>query len=138
MARKSKKNDETMVNAKRVLRELLRNRRECGIGMYLMLLELVAAQRPLSGLALERRLKGVGLQNPRQEVTRANLHRWVRAIDEVDGKRVERCWELTETGRAVAAGILKRTGLRVEYDSEALEMERGAGERVREMQRDKE
>lgn len=122
---------EQVVSAKRVLSGLLRNQRDCGIGMYLLLLELAGTGGPLSGLALVRRLKAVGMVNPRQELTRGQVQRWIRAVDEVDGRKVERSWELTEAGRAVVAGVMRRTGLRVEYENEALARERAAGEAVR-------
>ena len=95
--------DERTRLLKGLLSGLLRPQRECSIGMYLLLLELYA-DGELSSLALERRLKQAGLQNPRQYVHGAASNGWVRCIEHDDGKS----WRLTATGNAVLAGVLRR------------------------------
>lgn len=86
-----------------VLEALLRQRRDCSIGMYVLLLEL-AGEDELSSLALDRRLRKTGMQNPRQLLSTAMSQGWIRPRD-VEGSRF---WRLTAAGRAVVAGLKRR------------------------------
>ena len=76
-----------------VCRFFLRPRRPCSISRFLLLAELWGGE--LSSLALERRLKGYGLVNPRVllNVSGGLVHRLVRE----DGI----CWVLSERGEQV-------------------------------------
>lgn len=97
-----------MARAKVTLRGLLRSQRECSISVYLVLLELAGSSRPLSTTALERRLRGPGMQNPRQALSDARLHGWASCVGaELRGSE----WSLTERGRALVAGLLVRLGM---------------------------
>lgn len=96
-----------VVSAKRVLRGVLRSRRECSISEYLVLLELASASKALSTTALERRLRGPGMTNPRQAVSKARVHGWVACASMPDRGSE---WWLTQQGAAVVAGLLARLG----------------------------
>lgn len=76
-----------------VCRFFLRPRRPCSISRFLLLAELWGGE--LSSLALERRLKGYGLVNPRVLLNDSGglVHRLVRE----DGI----CWVLSERGEKV-------------------------------------
>ena len=97
-----------MARAKVTLRGLLRSQRECSIGVYLVLLELAESSKPLSTTALERRLRGPGMTNPRQAISTARLHQWAssRGMEDRGSE-----WTLTEKGRAVVAGLMVRLGM---------------------------
>ena len=98
MSRKNKR-----LELKDVLVSLLRNKRDCSIGMYLLLLEL-EEDGELSSLSLDRRLKSVGMANPRQLLSMAMTQRWIVPRDSEDG----RYWKLSVTGQAMVAGLRRR------------------------------
>lgn len=125
MAKKAGKTVKTMAVAKQLLRGLLRSQRECSISEYLVLIELANEGGPLSTTALERRLRGPGMKNPRQAVSSARRHRWVVCHGADDGGSE---WSLTEEGRAVVAGLLVRLGLTGGFEKEPLAREFKAGQ----------
>lgn len=125
MAKMRKKTEQTMAVAKQLLRGVLRSRRECSISEYLVLIELAIEGGPLSTTALERRLRGPGMTNPRQAVSSARRHRWVVCHGGDDGGSE---WTLTEEGRAVVAGLLVRLGMAGGLERDPLAREFKAGQ----------
>ena len=118
-----------VVDAKRVLRVLLRSNRECSIGMYLVLLELAAADGVLSCTALERRVRCPGLKNPRQLLSAAAGYGWVLRVVDADG---DAGWVLAAAGYAVVAGLLVRLGVSGAA-SDGVVREAAAGRAVRDV-----
>ena len=104
--KKAKKKTETR-ELMAMLEALLRQRRDCSIGMYILLLELSECDE-LSGLAVDRRMKRTGMQNPRQLLSLGLSHGWVMERTDDEGSR---WWSLTAAGQAAVAGLKRRIEL---------------------------
>ncbi len=106
MDKKSKIVNRKTKELQHLLQGLIRPKRDCSISMYILMLELADGEE-LSSLSIDRRLKKMGMQNPRQLLHAAVSQGWLQMSVSVDGKY----WRLTAAGQAVVAGLERRLDL---------------------------